>query len=186
MRKQSYSVIAYVVIIIVIIAIVGGLAAMSDGFTNWDSDTWFSNRDDPNDPEDNNQVVVKIDGQNITDNRYVFNVGTEYIIKIDNFNVDSVRVIPNEKNDFAYMWNGSQYVYMFSRNDDLTSAFDIKINADSISFVSSTDIVGILQKMHGISENIIFEADLDLNDEYMTIVISDGDKYLNIDFSLIS
>ena len=58
--NQKRSLLTVIILILVVALIVGGLAAMSDGFTNWDVKTWFGDEDNEsidNTDEKNNVVI---------------------------------------------------------------------------------------------------------------------------------
>lgn len=63
--NQKRSLLTVIILILVVALIVGGLAAMSSGFTNWDVKTWFGDEDNEsidNTDEKNNVVIGEGEG----------------------------------------------------------------------------------------------------------------------------
>ena len=50
--KKKSSILAVIVVILIVALIVGALAAMSSGFTNWDIKTWFGGEEETVEEED--------------------------------------------------------------------------------------------------------------------------------------
>lgn len=177
--KTIATVIGYVLVVVILVTVVGLIYRFTNGFN-----------------EDFKTFYIEYDGNQIftTDSKMSLDTGTTYRFDVkytfDTENSEpkdySVKVIPNVERDFDFTVDGERY--LFSKEADLTSAFDLKKQDTYFEITISSDFClrYVLQSCYPGQEVVVpDEAEIGNTYPYTLVVSSYNDSVVyKIDLSV--
>ena len=177
--KTIATVIGYVLVVVILVTVVGLIYRFTNGFN-----------------EDFKTFYIEYDGNQIftTDSKMSLDIGTTYRFDVkytfDTENSEpkdySVKVIPNVERDFDFTVDGERY--LFSKEADLTSGFDLKKQDTYFEITISSDFClrYVLQSCYAGQEVVVpDEAEISNTYPYSLVVSSYNDSVVyKIDLSV--
>ena len=177
--KTIATVIGYVLVVVILVTVVGLIYRFTNGFN-----------------EDFKTFYIEYDGNQIftTDSKMSLDTGTTYRFDVkytfDTENSEpkdySVKGIPNVERDFDFTGDGERY--LFSKEADLTSGFDLKKQDTYFEITISSDFClrYVLQSCYAGQEVVVpDEAEISNTYPYSLVVSSYNDSVVyKIDLSV--
>lgn len=178
-KRKLSRIISYIITAVLLIGMIGGAAYMAkimlgsyDSFSvSYSDDVYIGN------------VVNKVYTFNT---ELTFNVDFDYHkLVVDKQYGYTVKVVPAVSGDDDFEFSIGDHSYMFSDEQDITSAFNVVISEGSFTFVIPGNIADVLGVIYGGGEITVPELDND-KDYYKLIVTAFDGTEISISFKQYS
>lgn len=167
-------IIAYVLIVLALVAAIGFIAYYTGGFTGGFKTFYVE--------VDGNQILTSANGYEMTADEPM-TVNVKYTMS-DEVSGYSVKVVPNQLSgkDFDFTLDGD--VYSYQAEKDLTAGFDIEYGDTSFTIKPKGSITDILQAIY--PNNTIEDCRSHAYENMFTLVVTsyDGESAVSINFSI--
>lgn len=183
-RKQGTAkiskVVAYIVIVLLVVAVCGVIAFFTNGFTS-DFKTFYVVVDNANVMHSSGGYVLMYNESLTVDVKYTFG----FLSKEEKGY--SVKIIPKaDEVDFDFIIDGS--VYSFAAESDLTAGFDIVRSENSFTIAPKGSMFQILSAVYPDSEIEFDDSSIDFSKDLFTVVVTsyNGEASVYINFGILS